>query len=221
MGFSQEWDDTYQKSKHLSIWPWSDLVSYVMRYCRPSDSNFSVLEIGCGAGANIPFFKHLGVRYYSVDASQAIVERLKDHFPEFAESIVVADFTKEIPFETEFDLVVDRASITHNKTEDIERSLEMISQSLKSGGKFIGIDWFSTSHSNYTEGGVPVDNYTKTGFEKGQFTNLGNVHFSDKSHIIKLFQDFEITHMEHKLHKQELPETGHMFASWNFVAVKR
>ena len=38
----------------MSIWPWSDLVSYVMRYTKINE-NYKVLEIGCGSGANIPF----------------------------------------------------------------------------------------------------------------------------------------------------------------------
>ena len=60
MSFSNEWDESYKKNTHLSIWPWSDLVSYVMRYARPENpKNCNVLELGCGAGANIDFFKWL------------------------------------------------------------------------------------------------------------------------------------------------------------------
>jgi len=221
MGFSSQWNDTYLQSKHLSIWPWSDLVSYVMRYCKQLDSNSMVLEVGCGPGANIPFFKHLGVRYYALEASQAIVNRVVEMYPEYTDHIVVTDFTKDIPINELFDLVVDRASITHNKIVDIQQCIELIYDKLKPGGRFIGIDWFSTIHSHYESGGIPVDDYTRTGFTEGQFTNLGNVHFSDKEHIRDLFQHFEITHMEHKINHQEVPDTGHTFASWNFVAVKR
>ena len=57
IGFSNEWDNLYTSNAHMSVWPWSDLVSYVMRYARPKDpSNCKVLELGVGAGANIEFF---------------------------------------------------------------------------------------------------------------------------------------------------------------------
>ena len=54
MGFSAEWEKQYQKNQQMSIWPWSDLISYVMRYTK-INASYKVLEIGCGAGANIPF----------------------------------------------------------------------------------------------------------------------------------------------------------------------
>ena len=59
MTFSQEWDNRFKENKNISIWPWSDLVSFVMRYAKPSNPQFRVLELGCGAGANIPFFLSL------------------------------------------------------------------------------------------------------------------------------------------------------------------
>ena len=52
-GFSIEWDQRYKENLQMSIWPWSDLVSAVMRLRLPASTR--VLELGCGAGANIPF----------------------------------------------------------------------------------------------------------------------------------------------------------------------
>ena len=33
-GFDKSWDKTYKKF-HLSVWPWSDLISYSARYLKP------------------------------------------------------------------------------------------------------------------------------------------------------------------------------------------
>jgi SAM-dependent methyltransferase len=219
MSFSKEWDERYKANTHLSIWPWSDLVSYVMRYSRPTDSDYSVLELGCGAGANIPFFNSLNVRYFAVEGSLTIVEKLWRRFPELRENIVVGDFAKEIPFSGQFDLVIDRASLTSNSTEAIKFSLALVYEKLKLGGKFIGIDWYSTAHSDYKLGDL-IDSFTRDNINEGQFKDIGAVHFSDKAHLLDLFSLFNIETMEHKIIQREIPEDKHIFASWNLVAKK-
>ena len=83
MTFSNEWDQRYQENTHMSIWPWSDLVSFVKRYSK-SIKVSRVLELGCGAGANIPFFKSLKVDYYAIDGSKTAVQRLWNRFRNIA-----------------------------------------------------------------------------------------------------------------------------------------
>ena len=221
MNFSLEWDRRYQALTHLSIWPWSDLVGYVMRYARPAGTGFRVLELGCGAGANIPFFQSLGVEYYAIEGSPAIVAKLHERFPEWKDNIVAGDFTLEIPFSGMFDLVVDRSSLTHNTTAAITQSLAMITDRLKPGGKFIGIDWFSTAYSEYPKGTPVADEYTRTGYTEGSFTDVGRVHFSDKPHLQSLFKNFEFMVLEHKVIQREMPADGWQLATWNFVAKMR
>jgi SAM-dependent methyltransferase len=219
MSFSKEWEERHKANKNISIWPWSDLVSYVMRYARPSSLDFRVLELGCGAGANILFFKGLGVQYYAIEGSSLIVERLLERFPELKGNIVVGDFTEDIPFSEPFDLIVDRASLTSNSTPAISGALKIVYDKLKKDGIFIGIDWYSTSHSDYELGDV-VDNYTRCNIQQGQFTGLGKVHFSDKTYLLNLFSNFKVEILEHKTIKREIPDDNHVFASWNLVAKK-
>lgn len=220
MSFSQEWDERYRENTQLSIWPWSDMVSCVMRYARPNSAQFKVLELGCGAGANIPFFQYLGVQYYAIEGSSTIVERLWKRFPEFKGKIIAGDFTKNISFAEQFDLVVDRSSLTHNTTAAIRTCLSQVYDRLKNGGKYIGIDWFSIGHSDYQQGAIAEDVYTRKGYTEGQFANIGRVHFSDKPHLEELFANFVIERLEHKIVHREIPADKHVFASWNLVARK-
>lgn len=215
-----EWERRYQENSHMSVWPWSDVVSYVMRHARPAGAHVRVLELGCGAGANIPFFLSCGVDYCAIEGSATIVESLWERFPQLKDNIVAGDFTQHLPFDGQFDLVIDRASLTHNDTAAIARSLDAVYGKLKVGGKFIGIDWFSTAYADYHKGIATPDAFTRTGYQEGSFAGIGQVHFSDKLHLLELFKKFEMLVLEHKTIRRELPDDGWNFASWNLVARK-
>jgi SAM-dependent methyltransferase len=220
MTFSTEWEDAY-KGKQRAIWPWSDMVSYVNRYARPADGFHRMLEMGCGAGANIPFFLRQGMDYHGIEGSRTIVARLHEAFPELRERIVIGDFTAEIPFEAPFDLIVDRAAIAHNSVQAIARTFDMIVRHLRPGGKFIGIDWFATEHSAAKDG-ESVDTHTRTHIAAGQFAGIGAVHFSDQDHIMKLLGNagFRVERLEHKHNRVVIPAGAESPAWWNFVAAK-
>ncbi len=216
MTFSPEWEKTYKSNSHLSIWPWSDLVSFVMRYSRPTP-DFKVLELGCGAGANIQFFKALKVGYYSIEGSKTAVQMIHKNFPDLKKRVVTGDFTKEIPFNGPFDLVVDRISLSHNTEEAIKNCLGLVREKMKPGTPFIGIDWFSTKGTYFKKGKQGADKYTRTGYKTGPYADLGILHFSDLKHLKDLFSGFEIERLEHKIVERDSKEK---FAFWNFLARK-
>ena len=217
MSFSKEWEEGFKANTHMSIWPWSKLVSYVTRYALPDGPSFRVLELGCGAGANIPFFLKLGVQYFSIDGSPTVVTSLWKKFPQLKNNIIVGDYTKSIPFPGKFDLVVDRASLSHNTTSSINNCLAMVKAKLKLGRKYIGIDWFSTKHNDYQQGLPDEDIYTRRGYTEGPFAYIGRVHFSSKTHLEELFCEMEIEVMEHKTIVREIPADNTVIATWNLV----
>lgn len=219
MVFAEEWEKAYQEMTHLSQWPWSDLVSYVMRYPKPLGTQYRVLELGCGAGANIPFFLSLGVEYWALEGSASVVSRLREHFPKLAQQLIVGDFT--LPWEVTgpFDLVVDRSSITYCSTAEIRKVLKMVQDVLKPGGWLIGVDWFSTSHGAYVNSAPGPDEYTKIVYE-GHLKNLGQTHFSDGEHLKELLADFDLKALEHKIIQPYWPPNAQVVASWKFAAQK-
>ena len=222
MSFSQEWEQRYAENTHMSIWPWSDVVSLVHRHCKPliALGGGRVLELGCGAGANIPLFRTLGMDYYAIEGSPTIVAQLHQRYPDLAGNIRVGDFTLELPFDVNFDLVIDRAALTHNNTASIKQALKTTHNALKPGGLFMGVDWFSKNHTDFSEGQASSDEFTKTNHSKGSFAGVGQVHFSDEVHLRNLFSDLEILFMEEKLVRRYEPQDNHQFASWNIVARK-
>jgi SAM-dependent methyltransferase len=222
MSFSTEWEEKYSANTHLSVWPWSDVVSLVHRHCKPviAEGGGRVLELGCGAGANIPLFRVLGMDYYAMEGSSTIVKQLHERYPDRVQKIVCGDFTVDQPFAGRFDLVVDRASLTHNNTVSIKNALKIAFDALLPGGTFIGVDWFSTNYSDFAIGEAIDDDFTKTNIKIGSFAGVGKVHFSDEAHLRDLFSEFEITFLEERLTQRHEPKDQHQFASWNIVARK-
>jgi len=221
--FSSEWDKIYLSGQQLTSWPWSDVVSLIYRYCKDSISKKSVVfELGCGVGPNIPFIQSLGMNYYGIDGSVTAIKNLHQKFPELKSQTLVGDFTNIEHYSSieDVDIVIDRAAITHNNLPAIKQILGNIHSVLRSGGYFIGIDWFSTKHFSSKMGRRSVDKNTRTNIEIGQFKNIGSVHFSDEDHLRTLFFDFDIILLEEKVVNSFEPKNNHQFASWNVVARK-
>lgn len=220
MSFSHEWEARYLRIGGMSQWPWSDLVSHCKRHLRGQTSGLKVLELGCAAGANIPFFLSLGMDYHGIEGSESMVTDLLKRFPQLRGKVVAGDFTREIPFPGPFPLIVDRSSLTHNPTADIRRCLALAAERMPPGGKYIGIDWFSIEHSDFPLGVACDDAFTRRQFPSGLFQGVGKVHFSDREHLADLFRDFTLESLEHKRIERRFPGPESVHAAWNLVASK-
>ena len=221
MTFSPAWDNAFQANTHISVWPWSDLVSFVNRYAKAADGYQRVLELGCGVGANIPFFLRSGFDYCAVEGSQAAVAKLHDAYPRLRERVVLGDFTRAIPFSGPFDLAVDRGALTYDSTDAIRHSLSMIFERLRAGGKLLCLDWFATDHQD-ARAGEELDAHTRKNLSPELLAGPGNVHFSDQAHLIDLFggAGFRVDRLEHKVREVAFPEGGGKLAWWHVVATK-
>jgi SAM-dependent methyltransferase len=221
MGFSNQWNEQYRDNNHMSIWPWSKLVSLTMRMTdlRKANDDFAVMEVGCGAGANIPFFAAYTKTIYAIEGSAFIVNILKERFPQIAKNIFTGDFAKEWPVDKQFDLIVDRAASTHNTTPAIKEYLVQAHKHLNDDGILIITDWFSTEHNCFSYGEPTDDEYTKSDYETGPFANVGNVHYFNRKLIAELIADFELLHIEHLTSQVEGEDGAH--ACWNLVLKKR
>jgi len=223
MGFSVQWEEVYRRGEQNSTWPWSDLISYVMRYARPDRKPYRVLELGFGAGANVAFFLAIGADYSGTEGSATAVERVRERFAAVGNfQVACCDFTENIPFEGPFDLVVDRSSLTHNSTQAIRVCLGSMNRIMRRGGRFIGIDWFSTTNSDFLTGVPTEDQYSRANFPAGQFRDVGTVHFFDAEHLRTLLCEagFEVQRLEHKYSDTVIPAGEGRMAWWHFVAVK-
>ena len=216
---AENWDAAYLANTQMSVWPWSDLISYVNKFAINLPVGTNLLELGFGAGANLPFFLSLSkLNYYGIEQSEKAFEFVCRKFPTIASQLRCGKITENLFPDVIFGLVVDRATLTHNTTSAILQTLKNLTTCMSPGGIFIGIDWSSKSHAD-SNLGIIEDEFTRTNIQTGQFANLGSVHFSDTEHLKKIFNQagFEIVLLEHKLITREIPH-GSNFGSFNFVA---
>ena len=79
--FSKEWEKAYKLNTQQSIWPWSEMISLVSRHTRKVTNGVRVLELGCGTGANIPFFLKKKFDYYAIEGSKTAIKSIIKRYP--------------------------------------------------------------------------------------------------------------------------------------------
>jgi SAM-dependent methyltransferase len=219
-----EWEKAYTLGKHVNSWPWSDLVSLYYRYQKllgPFESGPKVLELGPGTGNNFPFWRSVRADYFGIELSSHAIEISVDRYPELRDKLQNGDFSLLKSASMGFDVICDRASVTHCSNVEIQNVVNNSFNALKKGGIYLGIDWFSKNHSDFNLPSTYIDLSTKSEFMSGQFTGVGQVHFEDCAGMQSIFQDFDILELTEKIVSSHYPEERtHQFASWNIVARK-
>ena len=211
------WDQVYKNKKHLSAWPWSGLISLVHQFGHKiiNKKKNRVLELGFGAGANIPFFLSQKSNYYGIDASPHIVKKVKKTYKNLSKNIICADFKDSFFDQKNFDLIFDRAAICHNNMENILKTTDIIYKKLRKNGIFIGVDWFSTRCSDFNKNKKDYQY-----FKKGDFKNIGGVYFSNKIDMNNFFKKFKIIYLEENIKNKFDKNKKNTLSSWSIVVAK-
>ena len=215
---TNHWYKTYSDNQHLSSWPWSEVISLCNRFCKKkiNNKNSKLLELGFGAGANIPFFLKQKIKYYGVEGSKNIVNVVKKKYKN--KNLIHGDFSQSYFEKYKFDVILDRASITHNNKKDIHRILDDVQDKLTKKGTFIGIDWYSKNCSDFINR-KSKNNYLY--FKSGVFKNIGGVFFSNKKEILNFFKKFKIIHLSEKKIETFRKKKKYIVSSWSIVAEKK
>lgn len=203
LAFQSKYDAIYKSGQQKSCWPWTDLISSFMAVRKKLPPQPKILELGCGYGANIPFLLEYTSSYYSIEISPHVIEVLQEKFPQIKNNLKAGNFIEEIPFDKKFDLVIDRASLNCNSATDIKNCLAKVKAKMSPGAYFIGIDWYSTKHSEFSRGNIlqdanGQDPYSRVYDESDSFFNPPRMHFNDRDHLIDLFSDFELVNYTEK-----------------------
>ena len=219
-----DWEKTYSAGKHVNSWPWSDLISLYFRHRSLLESQelpARVLELGFGTGNNYPFWHSLQMEYFGIEFSSSAVAICLGKFPELQDRVQTGDFSFLESTPDKFDIICDRSSVTCGNSQQVLETIPKSYEALRKGGLYFGVDWFSKNHSDFESPCTYIDDNTRSDFVTGQFVDIGQIHFTDRVDMLKIFQDFEILELTEKIITSHFPDEGtHQFASWNIVARK-
>lgn len=121
-------------------YPFTEVVSFVMRAYGASDARSAVrvLDLGCGGGAHMAFLAAEGFDVYGIDGNEASVVAANKRMSSmgFADDRATAGHFEQMKYADEmFDLVIDRGSITCNAAELLPGLFAEVRRVLKPNGR--------------------------------------------------------------------------------------
>ena len=141
MNWDKHWNTFYDEGGG-NHYPDPAIVRFVARnfYTKKPRNSVNILDLGCGAGANLWYLAREGFSAYGIDGSIASIKHIEEKLKQenLTANFEVGDFIK-LPYEeNSFDAVIDGASIQHNKLENIPKILGEVYRVLKKNGKYFG-----------------------------------------------------------------------------------
>jgi 2-polyprenyl-3-methyl-5-hydroxy-6-metoxy-1,4-benzoquinol methylase len=196
MGFDNKWEESYADGNMLNIYPFDILVSLVYKYFKgvKNKKNIRVLDLGCGAGNNSWFLSREGFNVVGIDASSTAINFAQERFKTegLSGDFRLMNFDDIDIIKGEFDLVIDRESLSMTEFNTVKNVTEKIQSILKPNGLFMSFFYNKDSPDFFNYGGDSDDGKTYTNIDKGSFSGSNTVSFLDKETHSSLFSKFEI-----------------------------
>ena len=189
--FDPWWEKTYAQGQQQNKYPWSDVVSFVFRNA-PKDvppKAIAILEVGCGTGPNVIFAAQEGFAAHGIDGSKTAVALARKRLADLGltADLRLGDFT-DLPYQDgSFDLVIDRAALTHTDPRALVVALREIRRVLKRGGKFLFTP-FGDSHTSFSSGAY-LPSGARGKITAGAMKGVGQVTFLSRKDIADLLRD--------------------------------
>jgi SAM-dependent methyltransferase len=191
------WDPTWEKVFRERAWgryPPEELIRFVARhYFKAADRKaVPILEIGCGAGANVWFLAREGFSAYGLDGSPTAIEKARARLAEDRcdAALSVGDALRPgdaFPG-TAFDAVLDIGCLVCNRLSDVEAILGELWKVLRPGGRLFSM---MPAEGTWGDGlGRQIEPGTYTEIPEGPFAGLGVCHFFSLSEVRGLLSQF-------------------------------
>jgi len=211
MAFDETWEkEIYSKNKQKNNYPFDWVVSNVHKFIKKKNL---VIEYGCGSGNNLGFLYNFGFKtVIGIDGSNTAIKFCKNKYLKIKNiECNVADFTN-FTNKKKADLILDRASITHNTKPNIKKIISNIYQNLNNGGVFMSY-MFSTKHH------AKMDKKKNLYFKKTM--NLKNglqSSFFSENEIKKIFKKFKLISLNEIIDHDKLKNLN--IGIWSIICKK-
>lgn len=210
------WDELHKK-KPWGRYPAEDLIRTVMRNYKTQTSrtNCKVLELGCGAGANLSFFLNEDFQVYGVDGSFHAIEKAKSFLkPKQNQTLElhVSTFENLQYQKNNFNLIVDYFALYANRIDVVKKVYSELNDLLETNGWFYGRVWGTRSEGFQT--GTQIEVGTSENPETGPCANMGVSHFFTRGELddlVKGWKYSEITRFETEYDNGQIVEE---FSIW-------
>ena len=214
MTIHQHWDAKF-KTRDWGKYPPEDLVRFMARRFGSLESRkgVSVLEVGCGPGANLRYMLAEGYKIHGIDSSPTAIEIARRNLKilsgnkfSFDPDIVCGDFSS-LPWSNgSFDVVVDIFSIYANYIAVIQKTAIEINRVLKESGILYAKLW-GTKTVGYGDGELKEPN-TYDNIQKGPLYDMGVAHFFDEKDIPIIFAPLKLINIDRLTRTDRLKFSG-------------
>jgi len=141
MSWDPVWEEIFS-SRSWGKYPAEDLIRFIAKRFYPipreSRSEFRILEIGCGSGANLWYCAREGLTVFGVDGSPTAVEqaiaRLQEEVPGWVGRVSKGDISSLDYPSSHFDVVIDNEAVCCNAFEASKDIYREASRVIKPGG---------------------------------------------------------------------------------------
>ena len=188
------WEDLHS-TRSWGKYPAEDLIRRVMRAHRDVETRQStkVLELGCGAGANLSFFLQEGFQVVGIDGAPSAIEAAKERLKPFKSENQLLEletcYFEDIDYpDASFDLIVDYFAIYANRMSVIDDILESAKAMLKPGGRFYSRCW-GTKCEGFETGKI-LEPGTSENPTCGPCANMGTSHFFSLEELQDKYADW-------------------------------
>lgn len=207
------WDKRWQTEEGRADWlrPDPDVAGLIERL--QTQGNVRALDLGCGVGRHALSFARAGFETHAMDLSEAGLAELKKSAAADGLEIEthLAPMTA-LPFDDDsFDYVLSFNVIYHGDPSIVRTAIAEIARVLKPGGIYQGT-MLSKRNANFGIGTeVAADTWVRDGDDDKDHPHF----YCNASELVALFDRFELSYLEDKVHTKPGSWHWHMIAELN------